>query len=260
MTIDDAEHYTPEEREAIVSSYPEHEREARANGVPTMGSGRIFPVPESTITVEAFPIPAHWVRIGGLDFGYDHPTAGAQLAWDRDDDVIYVISAYKGRGSDIAAGGLSPTATHCAALKSWGDIPWSWPHDGLQHDKDSGKQLKEQYADQGLDMLEDKATHAPVGGGVEGSGGNSVEAGLQEMLDRMQVGKFKVFSHLLMFFEEFRLYHRKDGRVVKEYDDLISAVRYAYMMRRFARIPRDEQSNNWRQEGGGRKGGYRAAW
>jgi hypothetical protein len=36
-------------------------------------------------------------------------------------------------------------------------------------------------------------------------------------------------------FEEFRLYHRKDGRVVKERDDLMSATRYALMMPRSAK-------------------------
>ncbi|TIU30025.1 MAG: terminase, partial [Mesorhizobium sp.] len=30
MTIDDAAHYTPQERAAIVAAYPAHEREARA--------------------------------------------------------------------------------------------------------------------------------------------------------------------------------------------------------------------------------------
>jgi hypothetical protein len=44
MTIHDAEHYTDEERERIIESYPEHEREARAKGIPTMGSGRIFQI------------------------------------------------------------------------------------------------------------------------------------------------------------------------------------------------------------------------
>lgn len=44
MTIDDAEHYTPQQRAAIVSAYPAHEREARARGIPVLGSGRIFPV------------------------------------------------------------------------------------------------------------------------------------------------------------------------------------------------------------------------
>ena len=61
-----------------------------------------------------------------------------------------------------------------------------------------------------------------------------VEAGLMEMLGRMQTGRFKVFAHLNDWFEEFRLYHRKDGKVVKEFDDLMSATRYALMMLRYA--------------------------
>jgi hypothetical protein len=62
----------------------------------------------------------------------------------------------------------------------------------------------------------------------------SVEAGITDMLIRMQTGRFKVFKHLLGWFEEFRLYHRKDGRVHKEGDDLLSATRYAVMMLRYA--------------------------
>ena len=58
-----------------------------------------------------------------------------------------------------------------------------------------------------------------------------------EMLDRMHTGRLKVFSHLTEWFEEFRLYHRKDGKVVKEMDDLMSATRYALMMIRFADTP-----------------------
>src|SRR5204863_2424109 len=44
MTIDDAEHYTAEERARIIASYPEHERKARAMGEPVLGSGAVFPV------------------------------------------------------------------------------------------------------------------------------------------------------------------------------------------------------------------------
>ena len=62
----------------------------------------------------------------------------------------------------------------------------------------------------------------------------SVAAGLMDMLQRMQSGRFKVFDHLNDWFEEFRLYHRKDGKVVKEGDDLMAATRYAIMMLRFA--------------------------
>jgi hypothetical protein len=65
-------------------------------------------------------------------------------------------------------------------------------------------------------------------------GSVSVEAGLMAMLDRMRTGKLKVFKEHLDWWEEFRLYHRKDGKVVKEGDDLLCATRYALMMLRYA--------------------------
>ena len=78
-------------------------------------------------------------------------------------------------------------------------------------------------------------------------GSVSVEAGIQDMLIRMESGRFKVFKHLTDWFDEYRLYHRKDGRVHKEGDDLMSATRYAVMMLRHARtdIPRRPRSTRW---------------
>jgi len=58
----------------------------------------------------------------------------------------------------------------------------------------------------------------------------------------MQTGRFKVFQHLHDWWEEFRLYHRKDGKVVKEGDDLMCATRYALMMFRFAQTVRSYQN------------------
>ncbi|MDW9828693.1 DNA packaging protein [Sinorhizobium meliloti] len=220
MTIEDAEHYTPEERQKIIDSYPAHEREARTKGVPSLGSGRIFPVAEELITVVPFEVPKHWVQICGIDFGWDHPTAGARLAWDRDADVIYVTTVYRQREAT--------PIVHAGALKPWGAwLPWSWPHDG-NNDMAAGPNLASQYRAQGLNLLPERATFE--------DGSNSVEAGLMEMLDRMITGRFKVFSTCGEWFEEFRLYHRKDGKVVKERDDVISASRYALMMKRFAKV------------------------
>ncbi len=64
-----------------------------------------------------------------------------------------------------------------------------------------------------------------------------MEAGLMEMLDRMQTGRLKVAKHLQDWWEEFRLYHRKDGKVVAVGDDLMSATRYGVMMLRRAKEP-----------------------
>ena len=57
-------------------------------------------------------------------------------------------------------------------------------------------------------------------------------------------GRFKVFAELNDWFEEFSMYHRKDGKVVKERDDLLCATRYGQMMLRFARTVRQTESFN----------------
>jgi phage terminase large subunit-like protein len=228
MTIDDVAHYSAEERKRIISSYPAHEAEARVRGVPTLGSGRIFPVPEDAISCKERDFPPHWPRIGGMDFGWDHPFAAVELVWDRDQDCVYIARAFRQREST--------PIMHAAALRPWGkDLRWSWPRDGRRETLEgAGIALATQYREQGLEMLFEHAQFE--------DGSVSVEAGLMEMLGRMQSGRFKVFAHLNDWWEEFRLYHRKDGRVVKEGDDLLSATRYAVMMLRWARTTQAAQS------------------
>lgn len=228
MTIDDAEHIGPEQRAKIIASYPEWERDARVHGVPALGSGRVFTVSEELIRCDAFDVPAHWAQLGAMDFGIDHPFAAVSLAWDRDADAVFVTRAY--RVTDATP------IIHAAALKPWGTwLQWAWPHDGLIRDKGSGDALAAQYRAQGLAMLAEHATHA--------DGGTGVEAGVMAMLDRMQTGRLKVFAHLADWFGEFRLYHRKDGLIVKQRDDLMSATRYGVMMLRHARAkPRPVQA------------------
>lgn len=221
MTIFDAEHYTPERRAEIVAGYPAHERDARSRGIPVLGSGAVFPVLDDDITVAPFPIPAHWAQINGVDFGWDHPFGAVNCAWDRDADVFYVCKDYSAREAT--------PLIHAGAITPWGEwIPTAWPHDGMQHDKGSGEELAKQYKKHHVNMLPEKATHP--------DGGNGVEAGILEMLERMQTGRWKVFSTCGMWFNEKRLYHRKDGLIVKLKDDVISASRYAFMMRRFAKV------------------------
>lgn len=249
MTIDDVKHYTEEQKRAIIASYPAHEREARTKGVPMLGSGRIFAVEEEALIIAPFSIPAHWPQIGGLDFGWDHPSAASKLAWDRDSDIVYLTNTYR-------ASQQTPVLV-AAAVKPWGPwLPWAWPHDGLQHDKGSGKALREQYQDQGLNMLDAQATHPPMDGEEEGTGGNSVEAGVLRLLDRMLTGRFKVFAGQPEWIEEFRMYHRKDGKIVKLKDDLISSTRYAEMMLRHAITKPKPVSTMPRMNHGARRGGY----
>lgn len=224
MTIFDAEHYSDEQRQAIIETYPEFERKARTEGIPQLGSGRVFPFERSAVSCASFPIPEHWPRICGIDFGWDHPSAGVQLAWDRDTDSLYVTATHRAKAQT--------PLIFSAAVKPWGDIPWSWPHDGKQSggkfDQQEQQQLQALYKGHGLKML---PSHAQFEDGT-----NGVESGIAMMYERMETGRLKVFSHLADWFEEFELYHRKDGLIVKLNDDLISATRYAMMMRRYAKV------------------------
>ena len=230
MTIEDAKHYTAEQIAAIVDRYPAHEREARTKGIPSLGSGRIFPVTEEMLAYEPFQIPAHWPRIAGMDFGgVDHPAAAAWAAIDPDADCVYVYDAWRAKALFLEQAGA--IRTRC---KDW--IPIAWPHDGLQQDRHSGVQLAEQFRDQGLPMMPQRATFE--------DGTNGVEAGIAMMLTMMQTGRFKVAKHLRDVFEEISLYHRKEGKVVKEGDDLISAIRYLTMARRNADTPAREESHS----------------
>jgi phage terminase large subunit-like protein len=227
MTIDDVGHYSPEQKASVIASYPAHEREARARGVPVLGSGRIFPIEDSAIEIEPFAIPRHWARICGLDFGWDHPTAASWLAWDRDTDTVYVYDCYRQPQETVPV--------HAHAIKAKGAwIPVSWPGDGL-NETAAGPQLAKQYRDAGVNMLSERAHYLLQNEGDDPEKSSvSVEAGLQDLLTRMQTGRFKVFKHLNLWFEEFRMYHRKDGKVVKLKDDLMCSTRYAVMMLRHA--------------------------
>lgn len=238
MTIDDVEHYTEEQKRTIIESYPEHEREARAKGIPMLGSGRIFPIAEETIKeAPLIQIPSHWKQIIGSDFGWDHPTAFSKLVIDPDADCIHVVKTYR-KAREIPL-------MHAAAVKPWGSwIPVAWPRDALNHDKGgSCEQLAHQYRDHGLNMLSEPASFPD-------KRGNGVEAGIAEMLEMMRTGRLKVDANLGEWFEEFRMYHRKDGEIVKEREDLICSTRYAIMMRRYALPeayapkPRDKYSSS----------------
>jgi len=217
--------------EQILASYSPHEREMRRYGRPSIGSGLVFPVMEEKLSVDPFPIPEHWPRICGIDFGFDHPTALVWVAWDRDEDEIYIYDCY--RQSKAAP------SVHAAAIRSRpGFIPIAWPHDGHRKDAMGNPGLAEQYRNMGCNMLPWHFENPPAIG--EKKGGNSIEVGIMDIFQRMENEKFHVFSTLNEWWEEFRMYHRKEGKIVPLFDDLMSATRYAVMSSRFSVSGKDK--------------------
>lgn len=222
----------------LLASTPPHLREARSKGIPIAGSGLIFAgiVPEDDIKIAPFAIPSHWPRIAGIDFGWDHPTAVVWLAWDRDTDTVYLTDCYSKSQTTIPV--------HASAIKARGAwIPVAWPHDGYQvKDAMQGEQLAQQYRNESVRMLAEHAQFLPSNDEDRPASLVSVEAGIQEMLTRMETGRWKVFSHLEDWFAEYRIYRRENGQIVKLNDDAISASRYGMMMLRYAKTERRQES------------------
>ena len=228
MTIYDVDHYTDAEKKSIVASYPEHEREARSKGIPTVGEGRIFLTPEDDIKHDLEEVPHWWVHIIGQDFGYgqseaSHPTALVWISWDRDRDIVFIYDAcYVKKPTPIKVAGT--IRGRCDSI-DW--IPVAWPHDAMKASGGNEKgTIAELHKNQGMQMLRNHAQFH--------DGGNSVEAGIMDMDQRMEDGRLKVASHLSEWFDEYRMYHRENGKIVKLRDDLMSATRYGIMMLRYA--------------------------
>ena len=240
MTVDDAPHMTPEMVARAKAGYRKHELDARLRGIPMLGAGAIFPYPREALEVPAMRYtPPHWRKLWGIDFGIAHPFAAAYCAHDTDADVFYVLGTVRMKD----AGPLQ----HAKAMKMIDpDAPVAWPQDGHQRDKGGDNTaIAKQYKIEGLRMMD---THAKW---VDGS--NSTEAGIMEMQERMETGRFKVLMHLSEWWDEFSGYHRdKNGLIVKVRDDLLSATRTAIMMKRFAKAG---SAGGWRPGGGGGSSG-----
>ena len=202
---DDVPHLSASEKAELIASIPPHQREARTKGVTQLGSGAIFPVPETDILIDDFEIPSHYARGYGLDVGWNC-TAAVWVAHDRETNIRYVYATHK-RGE-------AEPSVHADAIRSRGAwIPGRIDPASRGRSQGDGRQLIQDYVDMGLFV-----DVAP----------NAVESGLLEVWRLLSTGQLKVFASCKAWLEEFRLYRRDlKGRVVKQNDHLMDATRYA---------------------------------
>lgn len=203
-TWDDVPHLSQAVKDELWNSIPPYQREARSRGVPSLGSGAIYPVPEADIVTPDFKIPDHWTRAYGLDVGWNR-TACVWGAQDRETGTLYLYSEhYRGDGEPVV---------HAEAIKSRGSwIPGVIDPASRGRSQVDGRQLLEMYSGLGLDLQ---------------AAENAVEAGIYETWQLLSAGRLRVFASLANWREEFRLYRRDEkGKVVKTKDHLMDATRY----------------------------------
>lgn len=223
LPLSDVKHFTEDEKAIRVAGYAAHEREAREKGIPLLGSGAVYQFSAENIKEPQIQnLPPHWAKLWGIDFGIGHPFAAVLAAWDRDNDVIHIVHCLK-------VPDLLPMM-HAAAIKAIAaNVPVAWPHDGNQRQQgsDTAEQLASIYRKHGLNMLAEHATWE--------TGGYSREAAVTEITERAMTGRLRVANHLSEWFQEFMLYHRKDGLIVRKEDDIMSATEKIIMAKRFSR-------------------------
>lgn len=207
VSWDDVPHLTEETKAELLASIPEFQRDARTKGIPALGSGAIYPVPESDFVVDDMKIPEHWLHFYGMDVGWNR-TAIAWFALDRENDKLYITNEhYRGQAEP---------SIHADSVKSRGDwIPGVVDPASRGRGQRDGEQLMQIYRDLGLDLQ---------------PAVNAVEAGVYEVWQRLSSGRLKVFRSCQNWLNEFRLYRRDEkGRIVKVSDHLMDATRYGVM-------------------------------
>lgn len=227
----DVPHLSKRQQDELLDAFPLHERDARAKGVPMLGSGRIYPVDEKLLIVDPFPIPSYWPRAYGFDVGWK-TTAAVWGAWDRDNDTIYLTSEHYM--------GHQPPQVHADAIKKRGDwITGAIDPAAAGANQRDGSTLINEYRDLGLSLVE---------------ADNSVEAGIMACYRRMSSGRMKVFSTLGNWVREYRIYRRNEnGKVVKENDHGLDATRYLVMTgMQFATTPPQDEADDdpWQRNRG----------
>lgn len=203
---DDVPHLTEEMKAEESAGIPPNEADARKKGIPSLGQGAIYPVPESEILCDPFVIPDWMPQLYSLDVGWKR-TAALWGAWDRDSDVIYLYSEhYRGQAEP---------AIHAQAIRARGLwIPGVIDPAARGRSQVDGRKLITIYRDElGLQLIE---------------ANNALEAGIVAVWQRLSTGRLKVFRTLQNWLKEYRFYQRDERGHIKDgqADHLMDDTRY----------------------------------
>lgn len=213
---DQCKHLTEDVQEQILAGIPEHEHDMRRKGIPFFGSGLIYPYPESRYVIDDFEISQiPWATVlRAMDLGIDHPTAIAWMAYDPEIDRIYLLRDYQQSGE--------AAAIHAAVANQYlKDSPVVFPPDVDTSEKGSGKTVRDWYHKAGLTNTLDFKNP---------DDSKYVEPGIMDLNERLKTDRLKICRSCVNTIREMRLYHRKDGKIVKKNDDSLDALRYGAMM------------------------------
>lgn len=208
---DDVPHIDEAEAADLLAATPPHLRDARSKGIPSMGVGMVYSVPEEQILIDPFFIPPYWPKAYGFDVGWRR-TAALFGAKDPSTGMLYLYDEhYRGEAEPII---------HATAIKRRAGVPpWMWgaidPASRGRSQRD-GKQLLHDYRAEPNKL---KLILAD----------NTLESSVYDLWNAFSTGQIKVFRTLMSFRAEYRIYRRdKNGKIVSENDHLMDCLRYLW--------------------------------
>lgn len=192
-------------RKRIIQNSLPHEVGPRTTGIPSIGSGMVYPISEEDFVIPDIPIPDHWPRLFAIDPGFKAPTAISFYAYDADSDAIYQIGEYYVKGQ--------PVAVHVDAIHRHGKwMPGIIDYAG--GNITDGKGVVKEYRI----ACENPLINA----------NKSLSVGHMGVWDRLQTQRWFVFESLRHSRYEFRQYHRDEkGRIADTPRHIMDTWRYA---------------------------------
>ena len=201
----------------ILAGTPPHLRATVSRGIPTVGSGAIYPIPVDDVLYDSFPIPDHYKKMYGMDVGFNY-TAAVFGALDPDTDCLYIY------GEHIAEKQIPEI--HAAAIKrvagDW--MPGVIDPSSTQGSHFDGDKLIREYRSLGLRVR---------------PADNAIGEGIHKVWRRLETGslKFARGNATARLQSEYLMYRRDDnGKIVKEHDHLMDALRYMCNTLHFASV------------------------
>jgi phage terminase large subunit-like protein len=204
VSWDEVPHLSQRQKDEILASYTQYERDARMKGIPSLGSGAIFPITEDRITVDAFEVPVWWPKVFSMEVRWNE-TAVLWGAIEPSTSRIYLYS------EQLFAS--EPIPVQASGIKRRG--AWIPGVTNIQSDSRNaadGMNMLGLYLDEGVNL---------------GTAQSNQESGIYDIRQMLQTGHLKVFSTLTDWLSQYRTYRRDEqGHIINKKNNFMDATRY----------------------------------
>ena len=224
-TWEDINHISEGDKVQLRKGFAAYEADARTFGIPIAGHGRIFPFQRGEITYDhrEVVIQDSWEHIVGIDIGHGFgrdPSAAILVAWDKDNEMIYVTNGFSG---------ATDTTRELAKLivRVEHQCPVAFPADANRSSMNSESTVAQQLRQFDINLLNRPFTNPK---GADGKRNNHKMPGIKYMSEMMAEGRLKISAKCTQLLDEIDQYsYTETGKIQDGKDHNIDAMRYAVM-------------------------------